>query len=451
MNKYKIKFARALLNSPNLLLLDEPTNHVDIKSILWIRAFLKNWNGAYLLVSHDLRLLDEVTEYTWILRNGVMYKFDLPASNALRELNELDKSLDKRFHDEFTKIERLENSSKQLAIWGRDFHSKGLSRKAKSMQKMINKKKSTLERPNTEIPWNIFLSGMRLCCNQIIQSNGFSLHTDKRFLLNVAPFILEATEKIAILGANGVGKSSFLNEIWNNYRSIKAGALIQCHPKMVLGYYDQQLNSLDTDKSLLSSIHKFLDEHNHDRRTLDSDINKLLIKSGFLHADLDKKVAVLSGGEKARLMFCCLQLSQTHFLLLDEPTNHLDIYGSTELITALNAYKGGFFLASHDRNLVSSTCNKAWVFDSNQIIEFLDIDKAYDHLEVGINQGACEENVQNTYNPVFKDADELLKELINLETLLQEDLLRKSKHQRPKMHPLWEKRIMEIKTMLQFE
>ncbi len=211
----------------------------------------------------------------------------------------------------------------------------------------------------------------------LVAAKDLSIKSNLEIILKNINFSLSYKEKIGLIGYNGCGKSTLINNILNNKE-------ITVSHECVIGHVSQSISTEDSKLSVLAYL-----SLSNSYVSSEWDYLKLLEKLEVKNVSMATLMKELSGGEQNKIKFARALLNSPNLLLLDEPTtNHLDIYGSTELITALNAYKGGFFLASHDRNLVSSTCNKAWVFDSNQIIEFLDIDKAYDHLEVGINQGA---------------------------------------------------------------
>ncbi|WP_214054218.1 ABC-F family ATP-binding cassette domain-containing protein [Photorhabdus caribbeanensis] len=450
--KTKILIARALLLEPNTLLLDEPSNHLDLPTMLWLEQFLSTWKGCLITVSHDRRLLDNVTNCSWIISNNTLYKYGYPCSNALIEHQKLEDTLQLQHAAEEQEIRRLESSAKQLATWGKNYDSNSLSKKAQSMFKRIDKLKEQQCETIDDYPWYLTFPGRSLPANKIIDINNFNvqLKNSTLKLFNITDFTATSGDRIAILGENGCGKSTFLEYVWHNYITpVDNISEIQIHPKAIMAYYDQTLHRLDDKYSLIDALIMYCDFAgvSVDNETC----KKALIKAGFTYNRLFSKIETLSGGERARVLLLGISLIDSHIIMLDEPTNHLDFIGKTELAEQLRAYPGTLILVSHDREFLEKVCNRFFVINNGKLIEYNDSNSAYKSMysDTSINNHYEPKNSSVQSVPVNdKNDDELLKRLFELEELLQEDKKRKNKHQKPDLQTIWHKEINEINKLL---
>ncbi|WP_406850009.1 ABC-F family ATP-binding cassette domain-containing protein [Chromobacterium phragmitis] len=349
----RLLLGRAVLRQPNLLLLDEPSNHLDLPSLLWLEDFLSRWPGGFILVSHDARLLDNATRRSWVMRDARLYRFDLPCSQALAELAEADEAARARRAGEQKEIDRLAASSKRLAIWGREHDNEKLVRKAKSMEKRVDRLKDEQTFVSRGSPWRLSLQGQALSADS-----------------PVAGLWLRPGDRVALLGANGAGKSSLLRQCWADIQTGEPRAGWRWHPAARIAYYDQSLRQLADEATLIDALYPLSPLPETARR-------QALIAAGFAYPRHGQKVESLSGGERARLLFLALSLASHHLLWLDEPTNHLDLDGKRELAEALAAFPGGALLVSHDRELIEAACNRFWVLRDGRLTEWPDADAAY--------------------------------------------------------------------------
>ncbi|WP_213864432.1 ABC-F family ATP-binding cassette domain-containing protein [Vibrio crassostreae] len=454
----RVLVARALIVEPDVLLLDEPSNHLDLPTLLWLEQFLMDWKGTFVMVSHDQRLLDHVTNCTWVLRDKKLQTFSQTCTQARKALEEKDRADAERQEAEQKEINRIEKSAQRLAIWGRDFDNEGLARKAKSMEKRAAGLRTTMTRLDTIEPWTLSLSGESMKANRLLElaSVPIAAAQDQAPLFEVLFQQIKSGDRVAILGKNGAGKSSLLKVLWASYQASQLEDNGYFHPQAEVGYYDQSLNQLCDEHSLIDSLYPFYPVSQEARKMA-------LISAGFSYERHDQKIAELSGGERSRLLFVGLSLAKYHFLLLDEPTNHLDIEGKEELADCLTCFEGGLLLVSHDRELIESSCNRFWYINDGQLVEMTYLDAVYEAMAVGNQVDSLEvggetpstvlsrsTTSENQSPELAQNDDELLLErLLELEELLTQDQSRKAKHQKPDLQQKWQLEIVSINAKLE--
>ncbi|EGA68358.1 ABC transporter related protein [Vibrio sinaloensis DSM 21326] len=451
----RLLLARAIIHQPDLLLLDEPSNHLDLPSLLWLEQFLSNWKGSFVLVSHDQTLLDRVTNTTWIMRDRALHHFSLPCSSARQALDEKDHADRLRHASEQKEIDRIEKSAKRLATWGKVYDNEDLARKAKTMFA----RKERLVEEQTELsegtPWVLELKGDALPANRLLEVLPFSVKPPQSdlHLFDMIEKRVKSGDRIAVLGSNGCGKSTLLNLLYQQYLDVEKSSskqAIHFHERCRLGYYDQSLQQLNDQDSLIDALQSFA--------SISSEIAKrALIGAGFEYTRHDQQVASLSGGERARVLFVGLTLARYHMLFLDEPTNHLDMEGKQELIATLAGFEGAVLLVSHDRSLIEQSCNRFWLVDQGQLTEYLTAEEVYQHIASNSAQVSparpCRAPIVSNTQPskaetLVNSEEELLARLIELESLLEADLARKPKHQKPAMQQRWQEEIHTINQQL---
>ncbi|MFZ6746094.1 ABC-F family ATP-binding cassette domain-containing protein [Undibacterium sp. JH2W] len=448
----RLLLGRALLRDPNLLLLDEPSNHLDLPSLLWLEEFLLNWKGAFVLVSHDQRLLNRVTLQSWILRDRQITCFDQPCTAALQSLELADEAAQARRDAEQSEIDRLAASSKRLAIWGSTYDNEKLARKAKSMQKRVDRLKEEQTTVTEGQPWTLQLHGKASAANHLLQLENLTVRAtpDLLGLFTLEQFNIRPGDKIALLGANGTGKSSLLRQCWQAILLQQETAQIRWHAAAQIGYYDQSLQQLRDDASLPDALYPFVAGSGLARTELVR--KQALISAGFPYHRHQQKVASLSGGERARLLFLALSLASYHLLFLDEPTNHLDMQGKQELTEALASFAGGFLLVSHDRDLIEQSCQEFWVVQDGRLERWLDAESAYQCLrnKPVLNPGQKEQYAEpvKAVDIVLNDSELALQRLCELEDLLQADLARKPKHQKAQQQASWRQEMAGLSHLL---
>lgn len=449
----RLLLGRALLREPNLLLLDEPSNHLDLPSLLWLERFLLAWRGAFVLVSHDQRLLDNVTRKSWMLRDRRLYEFDLACGPALQALAEADAAAQSRHAAEQKEIDRLAASSQRLAVWGRTYDNEDLARKAKTMQRRVDRLKQEQSFVSRGAPWRLSLHGKSLAADQLLTLDGLVVRAapGAPVLFRADQLWLKPGDKVALLGANGSGKSSLLRQCWSDIAAGRAGAGLRYHPAAGIGYYDQSLQQLADDADLPDALYPFAARDEAARG--ETARRQALISAGFPYSRHGQKVATLSGGERARLLFLGLSLASYHLLLLDEPSNHLDMQGKRELAQALRGFDGACLLVSHDRDLIEQSCNRFWVVREGRLEQWQDAAEAYRRLLDAPGGDATQRPPAPagqcaTAERPPSDLDRQLERLCELEQMLRDELARKPKHQKPARQQQWREELAQLNQLL---
>ncbi|WP_086868991.1 ABC-F family ATP-binding cassette domain-containing protein [Kosakonia pseudosacchari] len=436
----RLLLARALIREPDLLLLDEPGNHLDLPTLLWLEQFLQSWSGSFVMVSHDAALLDAVTNGSWILRDHTLHSFALPCSAARLALEARDESDALRHKAEQKEIDRVTASAKRLATWGRVYDNEDLARKAKQMERQVERLKESQTELTEGSQWRLALHGEELRADRLLEMEQLAVPPAPGLpeLFQVPVARLKSGDRVAIVGRNGCGKSSLLRLIWRAYQQESVSGL-RLHPRLNAGYYDQTLHQLPDDATLFDALEPFA--------PTPQDRKMALISAGFAWARHGQRVATLSGGERSRLLFVGLSLARFNLLMLDEPTNHLDMAGKEALAQTLQQFSGGVLLVSHDRALISSSCNRFWLVENGELSEWHDAEAVFERLRESVrHEQAAPVALNAAAEP--EDIDALLERLIKLETQLAEDLARKAKHQKPQLQAQWREEIARLQQRL---
>ncbi len=351
--KMRAELARILLNDPDIILLDEPTNHLDILSISWLESYLQKFEGAVIIISHDRLFLDNVTKRTLEISLGKILDFPFPYSlYKERRAEELERTqaAKKQQDRDIKHTEELINK----------FRAK--SSKAAFAQSLIKKLEKT---ERIEIEKDV-VSGIKITFPLSVQPGKWVLSLEgieksygDNLLFSNVNITVGRGEKIALLGPNGVGKSTLLKTIT---KKIDFKGDVQYGHNVNVTYFAQdQAEKLDVNKTVMETVDEIA--VGDIRKELRSILGTFL----FSGEDIDKKVSVLSGGERTRLALCQLLLSPSNFLILDEPTNHLDIQSKQVLKKALLNYEGTFIIVSHDREFVDGLTNRIWDIEQQSL------------------------------------------------------------------------------------
>lgn len=355
--RMRVELAKILLETPDALLLDEPTNHLDIESIDWLEKYLMTYTGILVLISHDQEFLDNVTKRTLEISVGKIYDFKVGYTKYLEQRVVLFEQQVAAKINQDKKIEDIERFISRFRAQANK--AAAVQSRIKQLDKIVRievdeRKVETMSMRFPESP----RSGKAVVTlDKVSKSFG-----DKEVLKNIN-LIVGRGEKIAFVGKNGEGKSTLSKMIVGEF---SGEGTIDLGHNINLGYYAQnQAEELDLKKSVFETIDDVA------RGEIRKRVRELLGSFLFKGADIDKKVSVLSGGEKGRLALCKLLLEPYNFLVLDEPTNHLDIPSKEILKDALNHYKGTMIIVSHDREFLRGLSNKVLEFKNKGIKEYI--------------------------------------------------------------------------------
>lgn len=376
----RVELAKLLLARPDYLLLDEPTNHLDMPSIIWLERYLKTSSTGVLLVSHDKRFLDQLTERTIEISLGRVYDMPFSYTRFMEERKLLKEIQLAAFQNQQKEIERKEKLIDR-------FRAKATKASmAQSLQKQLDKIEIIEVEEEDLTAMKVRFPVLDRSPRTMVQARHlFKSYGPKKVLENI-DFDLERNEKIAFVGQNGQGKSTLAKLIAGNIEP--SSGKIEVNEKVLIGYYRQDQTELfDTSKTVLETIEEKAAPEVRPR------VRGILGAFLFSGDDAGKKVSVLSGGERARLALACMILSQTNLLIMDEPTHHLDILAKQRLKEALNDYPGALIIISHDRDFLQGLTSRTIEFANGKTIEYLgDIDemlekKGIENLDLVSNNG----------------------------------------------------------------
>lgn len=395
--KMRAELAKILVNNPDVLLLDEPTNHLDIISISWLENYLKTFEGVVIVISHDRLFLDNVTKRTIEIVLGKALDFPYAYSKykiARAEELERTQSAKKQQDKDIKHAEELINK----------FRAK--KNKAAFAQSLIKKLEKT-ERIEVESDRT---SKMRVAFplsvhpgKWVLEMHDMGKAYGDKLLFEHINLTVGRGEKIALLGPNGVGKSTLLKRIMSEIEG--EGTVNYGHNVEITYFAQNQAENLDITKTVYETVD--LVAEGEIRKELRTVLGTFL----FSGEDVDKKVGVLSGGERTRLALCQLLLSPSNFLILDEPTNHLDIQSKEVLKEALKNYEGTFIVVSHDREFLDGLTNRIWDIENKTlkihhfgVKEYLERKMSFDSMDSADAQSSKNAKSAKQAEPVLEEA-----------------------------------------------
>ncbi len=407
--RMRVMLAKILLQAPDILLLDEPTNHLDLPSIQWLEDYLKNFEGAIVIVSHDRWFLDKVINRTVESRKGKLTAYAGNYTFYLEEKAQREEIQRGEFKNQQAKIKQEERLIER-------FRAKASKAKmAQSRIKALDRMERVDDVDDDNPSVNFSFKFSRQSGRHVTQIEGLSKSYPNLPILNQADAIIEKGDKIALIGANGRGKSTLLR--------IVAGADSAFTGKSETGYNvtttffaQHQLESLHLESEILQELQAFAPKHN------ETELRSILGSFLFTGDDVFKKIKVLSGGEKSRVALAKALTADANFLILDEPTNHLDMQSVNILIQALQQYEGTFICVSHDRYFLDNIANKIWFIEDQQIKEYPGTYAEYEEWQAKRKQQAKlttapvplpkkEEKPAPAAKPVTEDRSKQIKKL----------------------------------------
>ena len=352
----RVEIAKLLLLKPALLLLDEPTNHLDIESIQWVEDFLLSYPGAVIVVSHDRTLLDNITNRTIEISNGSMYDYKASYSEYIKQREERELHLQATYNNQQKEIDEVQRFIERFRY--KASKAKQVQSRVKHLERM-----DKIELDNIDKSAIHFLFPPAPHSGKVtIDGKVVSKQYGDNVILNNIDFEIIKGEKVAFVGRNGEGKSTLAKIIANK---IQHSGNLKLGYQVATGYFAQdQADMLDPDLTVFETIDNVAVGDIRKR------INSILGAFLFQGEDVNKKVKVLSGGEKSRLSLALLLLQPSNLLLLDEPTNHLDLRSKDILKNALLRYDGTLVVVSHDRDFLHGLTDRIYEFKNREIKEF---------------------------------------------------------------------------------
>ena len=351
-----VSFASLMINNPDILLLDEPTNHLDIDTLEWLESYLKGYNGTVLIVSHDRYFLDNIAKKIILIENGSLEIFHTNYSGFLEENEKRVLNEFKEYKDQQKEIKAMKESIKKLREFGTLGDNERMFKRAKSIEKRLEKMEK-LNRPKEKmvIPLN-FNSGSR-SGKDVLTVKKLDIKFGDKIIFNHACANIYYKDRVCLIGKNGSGKSSFIKSIMSNNDSIVLGTNIK------IGYIPQEITFSKDERVYDLARRYFKGEESH--------LRSALYKFMFMGENIFKKVSKLSGGEKVRLKLFCLMQDEVNFLILDEPTNHIDITTREILEDTLNEYDGTILFVSHDRYFINKVASKIVSIEDKKLVEYV--------------------------------------------------------------------------------
>lgn len=390
----KLILAKLLLSKADFLLLDEPTNHLDIKAVEWLEGFLKDFNGACLIVSHDRYFLDKITTKTVEIENKKCRSYIGNYSEFLVKKTAEQKAIEEKYENDMKEIARLEGIIEQQRQWNREKNIKT----AESKEKVVERIKAQLVVPDSKVARIRFDFTPKCVSGEDVLSvsNLKKSFGDKTIFSNTS-FEVKKGERVFLLGDNGCGKTTLLKVLMKDYApddgTFKFGS------NVFTGYFDQVQAKLDLTKTAIEEVWSSFPSMS------ETSVRSALAAFLFKGDEVYKNLSDCSGGERARIALLKLMLGKFNFLLLDEPTNHLDAFSREELENTLLDYSGTMLIVSHDRYFINKLSSRILELTPTGVNEYLG---NYDEYIERKNRTASQEVVEKK-ETVKKVNDYLLK------------------------------------------
>lgn len=390
----KLILAKLLLSKADFLLLDEPTNHLDIKAVEWLEGFLKDFNGACLIVSHDRYFLDKITTKTVEIENKKCRSYIGNYSEFLVKKAAEQKAIEEKYENDMKEIARLEGIIEQQRQWNREKNIKT----AESKEKVVERIKAQLVVPDSKVA-RIRFDFTPKCVSGddvLSVSNLKKTFGDKTIFSNTS-FEVKKGERVFLLGDNGCGKTTLLKVLMKDYAP--DDGIFKFGSNVLTGYFDQVQAKLDLTKTAIEEVWSSFPSMS------ETSVRSALAAFLFKGDEVYKNLSDCSGGERARIALLKLMLGKFNFLLLDEPTNHLDAFSREELENTLLDYSGTMLIVSHDRYFINKLSSRILELTPTGVNEYLG---NYDEYIERKNRTASQEVVEKK-ETVKKVNDYLLK------------------------------------------
>jgi len=359
--KTRVNLASILLRDCDILLLDEPTNHLDLASLSWLENFIKDFPGTIVVVSHDRVFLDNVVNRIIELEDGTANFYSGNFSFYVEEKERRFQTQAEQYKQQQRKIEQLETAIKRQKVWA-DINpsNTGLSKRIVAMEKRIEQMEK-VDKPITSRKMTDDFNSGGYAAKVVVSLDSVHKSYGSNALLNDVSLNIERNDRIALIGANGCGKTTLLKMIMGEEASDRGEVKVSSNIR--IAYMSQIIVFDDENITVLNALRDASD-------LPEEKIRSILARFRFKAQDVMKKVSNLSGGEKSRLKLCLLMQNQVNFLILDEPTNHLDIESREWIEDAVSEFNGTMLFISHDRFFLNRFASKIWSMKDGEITVF---------------------------------------------------------------------------------
>ncbi|MCF2488223.1 ABC-F family ATP-binding cassette domain-containing protein [Dyadobacter sp. CY347] len=376
--RMRVMLAKLLLQKPSLLMLDEPTNHLDLPSIQWVEKYVQSYEGAVIVVSHDRQFLDNTIDTTVEVANGKLNYYAGNYSYYMEEKEERNEIQRGAYENQQAKIRQTERFIERFKA--KATKSRQVQSRVKALDKMDVVDQVIDENAKVHFRFQFTTQPGR----HVFQLEEASKAYGDKVILDGTNISMERGDKIALIGANGRGKSTVLRVVAGT-EPIEGKRRLG-HNVSFTFYAQHQLESLNVNHNLIEEL-----KYANSNKT-ETELRTVLGCFLFTGDDVFKKIKVLSGGEKSRVALAKVLLSQANFLLLDEPTNHLDMQSVNILIQALQQYEGSYIVVSHDRYFVENIANKIWYIEDHEIKQY---PGTYQEYEVWVEERGLQSAVSD--------------------------------------------------------
>lgn len=360
--KTRVMLGKLLLEEPDVLLLDEPTNHLDIETTEWLEKLLNDYKGSTLIISHDRYFLDRVITKIYEIKAGKTDIYYGNYSNYLKEREIRYENQLKHYEAQQKKIAQMEDAAKTMRVWASQADNEMMFKKAKAMEKRIERM-DKIDKPiknlnDIKITYELETKAGKI----IAKAKNYILKINDNILAKDVSFEIYNNETVALIGANGTGKSTLIKDLVFNTDEDRKDLTI--NPRAKIGYLEQDIVFKRENVSILDV---FKDYH----PLSEGEIRNYLAKFKFRREEVFNEVSKLSGGERVRLMLAILMKRDINFLILDEPTNHIDIKTREIFEEALENYKGTILFISHDRYFINKLADRVMEIEKNMLYSYI--------------------------------------------------------------------------------
>ncbi len=346
--KVKVYLAKLLLEAPDVLLMDEPTNFLDAEHIIWLTKYLKNFSGAFIVISHDEGFLKEIATVVYSLTNGVFTRYKMDYSHYLKEREIREEMYEKAYQNQQKKVKEIKD------FIDRNIVRATTTKRAQSRRKMLEKME-LLEKPKNHVPMKLVFPYSKQTGQEVLKLENLVVgYNSDKPILGPLNYLLKQNKKIAIIGRNGVGKTTILKTIIGKLPALSG--TFNWNPSVDINFFSQEDHDFDDVTPI-----NYLRYYYHLKT--DGELRAILAKVGIGKDLVVKPIKELSGGERTKVRLALMTMKKSNVLILDEPTNHLDPITKMELFDALNQFPGVLILVSHEKDFYDELVDDELYFE----------------------------------------------------------------------------------------